>query len=157
MININISSQILEWTGGNGDSLVFPVSTALNGTGQLHGSQQTPLGLHRIDVKIGQGLPAKSVFVGRRWTGEVYTSALGETFPGRDWILSRILWLKGLEPGLNRGGLQDSRRRYIYLHGTDQEHLIGTPCSHGCIRMKNADIIELFERVNLGEQVHIFL
>jgi len=133
----------------------FSVSTALNGPGERHGSECTPRGRHRIRLKIGAGCPSGTVFVARRPTGEIYTPALGRQQPGRDWILTRILWLTGAEPGFNRGGECDTLRRYIYIHGTAEEDLIGTPASHGCIRMTSCDILELFDAVSNGTEVHI--
>ncbi|HID46689.1 MAG TPA: L,D-transpeptidase [Chromatiaceae bacterium] len=134
---------------------VYKVSTALNGSGSLQGSECTPLGHHRIRLKIGQGCPLNTVFVGRRPTGEIYTQELGKKFPGRDWILTRILWLTGLEPGKNRGGDCDTLKRFIYIHGTADEALLGQPVSHGCIRMKNQDLIEVFNAVSNNTLVTI--
>lgn len=133
----------------------YPVSTAKNGLGECRGSECTPRGWHRIRAKIGSGMPINSVFVGRRPTGEVYDKDLSLRYPQRDWILTRILWLGGLEPGKNRYGTVDTAWRYIYIHGTPDEHLLGTPASHGCIRMKNADVLDLFDRVEAGVQVNI--
>lgn len=128
----------------------YLISSALRGLGELQGSLQTPRGWHKISAKIGNGCPLNSVFVGRRATGECYTPELGAQFPERDWILTRILWLCGLEPGVNRFGTVDSQRRYIYIHGTADEIHLGQPRSHGCVRMANADIIELFTQVPVG-------
>lgn len=125
----------------------YAISTAKNGAGEQNGSGCTPRGQHYIRAKIGSGQPTNTVFVGRRPTGEIYDEKLGEQFPGRDWILSRILWLCGKEPGKNRMGEVDSMRRYIYIHGTPDSEPMGTPLSHGCIRMRNNDIIELFDSI----------
>jgi lipoprotein-anchoring transpeptidase ErfK/SrfK len=133
----------------------FPVSTALAGTGQQQGSGCTPLGRHRIRIKIGDGEPLNTVFVGRRPTGEIYSEQLAAQFPQRDWILTRILWLTGLESGMNRGGAQDSLRRYIYIHGTPDSEPMGKPASHGCIRMRNRDLLALFDQVDAGTEVLI--
>lgn len=140
-----------------GDRLIreYPVSTAKNGLGEKNGSYCTPRGRHRIAAKIGAGQPLYAVFKGRAPTGEVWSRELAAKNPGRDWILTRILWLEGLEPGKNKGGTVDSHSRYIYIHGTDEEHLIGTPASHGCIRMKNQDVAELFDLVEEGTEVRI--
>jgi lipoprotein-anchoring transpeptidase ErfK/SrfK len=119
------------------------------------GSARTPIGKHRIRAKIGAGCPIGAVFVGRRWTGETIDPDLLERFPGRNWILSRALWLQGMEPSINRGDGVDSLRRYIYFHGTHDEDMIGRPISYGCVRMRNRDIIELFERVEVGCRVLI--
>ena len=133
----------------------FVVSSAEKGLGEAFGSFQTPRGRHIIRAKIGGGLPINSVFVGRRPTGEIYTPELGQAHPKRDWILSRILWLSGSEPGRNRLGNVDTMRRYIYIHGSPDEGEFGAAHSHGCIRMRNADIVELFDRVEVGTPVLI--
>ena len=135
----------------------YPVSTARNGAGQKNGSLCTPLGRHVVRARIGSGQPENTVFVGRRPTGERYTPALGAQFPQRDWILTRILWLSGCEVGFNRLGDVDTMRRHIYIHGSPDSVPMGTPGSHGCIRMRNADVIELFERVSSGTAVEISL
>ena len=134
----------------------FPVSTAARGVGNREGSLQTPLGLHRVAQKIGDAVPAGTVFRGREDTGEVapVLSDPEDTAPG-DRVTSRILWLEGLEPGVNQGGDVDSFARYIYIHGTDQEGRIGEPASHGCVRMRNQDVIALFARVPLNTLVLI--
>jgi lipoprotein-anchoring transpeptidase ErfK/SrfK len=135
--------------------LSLPVSTAANGPGELNGSGCTPRGLHQVRAKIGEGLPSGAVLRGRRWTGEIWSSELHALHPGRDWILSRILWLSGCEPGVNRLGDVDTFRRYIYLHGTPDTEPMGVPRSHGCIRLRNADLVELFPRVPLHCSVRI--
>lgn len=141
----------------DGDLLIrqYPVSTAAKGAGERNGSYCTPRGRHRIAQKIGAGAPLYAAFRGREPTGEVWTPALEAENPGRDWILTRILWLEGLEPGRNRGGSVDTQARYIYIHGTNEEHRIGTPASHGCIRMRNADVAALFDLVEVGTEVRI--
>jgi len=140
-----------------GDMLIrqYPVSTATNGPGEQDGSYCTPRGRHRIAEKIGEGAPLCAAFKSREWTGEIWTPELDAENPGRDWILTRILWLDGLEPGRNKGGTVDTHNRYIYIHGTHEEHKLGTPASHGCIRMKNADVAELFDLVKVGTEVRI--
>ena len=125
----------------------YPVSTAARGSGERNGSLCTPGGRHIIRAKIGAGCVENAVLVGRRPTGEIYSPELGARFPGRDWILTRILWLSGCEKGRNRLGEVDTMRRYIYIHGTPDSTVLGAPGSHGCIRMANRDIIELFELV----------
>lgn len=155
MIHINIAKQQLFLTENDQILETFPISTAKNGIGQKEGSYQTPLGLHQIYAKIGPGCPENSVFVGRQWTGEQYSQALHEQYPERDWILTRILWLNGLEYGHNRGGECDTCRRYIYIHGTPDGTAMGVPGSRGCIRMRNADIIRLFDAVSIGTHVLI--
>ena len=133
----------------------YPVSTAKNGAGELRGSECTPRGWHKIRAKIGADQPLQAVFVGRRATGEIYSAELGRLYPQRDWILTRILWLGGLEPGLNHYGKVDSAWRYIYIHGGPDELMTGGPGSHGCIRMNNADMLALFNRVEAGMKVYI--
>lgn len=133
----------------------FAVSTALNGAGERNGSGCTPRGRHQVRARIGGGLPLGAVLRGRRWTGEIWSAELHERFPGRDWILSRILWLSGCEIGRNRLGDVDTFRRYIYLHGTPDCEPMGVPLSHGCIRMRNVDLARLFEQVPLHCPVHI--
>jgi L,D-transpeptidase YbiS len=155
-ITVSVTEQTLTLLGGEGNQC-YPVSTALAGVGQIEGSHQTPLGRHTIRAKVGGDCPANAVFVGRRWTGEIYTPALDQAQPGRDWILSRILWLSGAELGKNRAGKCDTLRRFIYIHGTAYESEIGQPVSHGCIRMRNADMIELYDQVSLGTAVDIQL
>lgn len=155
-ININIKSQTLDLIDDQDKILLrYPISSALKGTGQESGSYCTPLGRHIIRAKIGAGQPENTVFVGRRPTGEIYSPELAEQFPGRDWILTRILWLSGCEVGFNRLGAVDTMRRYIYIHGSPDSVQLGQPGSIGCIRMHNADIVELFDRVAAGTPVNI--
>jgi len=156
-INIHISTQTLELFDDAGNLLRrYTVSTAANGVGEASGSHCTPRGRHIIRARIGAGQPENTVFVGRRPTGEIYTPELGAQFPERDWILTRILWLSGCEVGFNRLGESDTMRRYIYIHGTPDLVKLGEPGSHGCIRMRNTDLIELFDLVTAGTAVEIF-
>ncbi len=155
LVRINIERQRLCLFGEEGVLLDVPVSTALNGPGEQSGSGCTPRGWHQVRAKIGGGCPVNTVFRARRPTGEIYSRALGASAPERDWILSRILWLSGLEPGFNRLGEVDTMRRYIYIHGTPDEEPMGVAISHGCVRMRNSDIIALFERVDIGTRVLI--
>ena len=148
-LHISLADQQLYGFASGQLLLRLPVSTALNGAGELNGSGCTPRGLHQVRAKIGAGLPCGAVLRGRRWTGELYSPALQAEFPSRDWILTRILWLSGCEPGRNRLGAVDTFRRYIYLHGTPDSEPMGVPLSHGCVRLRNADLIELFARVPL--------
>jgi lipoprotein-anchoring transpeptidase ErfK/SrfK len=134
---------------------VYPVSTAAAGVGEVSGSYQTPRGRHLIRAKIGEGQPDNTVFVRRRPTGEIWSPALAEQFPGRDWILTRILWLSGCEPGRNRLGCVDTMRRYVYIHGSPESAEMGVPGSHGCVRMRNTDIVELFDWVPCYTEVEI--
>lgn len=147
-IRISLPLQTLELIDGQGELMRrYPVSTALNGAGEAQGSHCTPRGRHVVRAKIGAGLPENTVFIGRRPSGEIWTPELAKGFPERDWILSRILWLSGKEPGRNRLGDVDSMRRYIYVHGTPDDQPMGQKRSHGCVRMRNRDVIELFELV----------
>lgn len=156
-INVHIATQQLELLDDLGSLLRrYPVSTAANGAGETSGSHCTPRGRHIIRARIGAGQPENTVFVRRRPTGEIYTPELGAQFPERDWILTRILWLSGCEAGFNRLGECDTMRRYIYIHGAPDSVQLGTPGSHGCIRMRNADLIELFNLVPAGTAVEIF-
>ncbi len=155
IIQIDLQLQQLRLLHGTDCVACYAVSTASNGPGERAGSECTPCGLHRIRLKIGEGLPENSVFIGRRPTGERYTPELAAANPGRDWILSRILWLSGLEPGKNRGGRVDSLRRFIYIHGTPDSEPMGQAASHGCIRMRNKELMELFNRVSVGTVVDI--
>ncbi len=155
LVRISISRQRLCLFGGEDPVMDVAVSTALNGAGEGNGSGCTPRGWHRIRAKIGEGCPLDTVFRARRPTGEIYTRELREAEPGRDWILTRILWLSGLEPGRNRLGSVDTMRRYIYIHGTPDEEPMGEALSHGCVRMRNSDIIQLFEQVRVGTRVLI--
>lgn len=133
----------------------YSISTGLNGIGEQENSGKTPRGWHRISEKFGQDLPINSVFIARQWTGEVYSTELAEQFPQRDWILSRILWLQGLEDGFNKGEGCDTKQRYIYLHGTPDSEPMGEPYSHGCVRMRNTDIVELFEIIDENATVYL--
>lgn len=147
-IRISISRQTLAlWSDAGSLMHVWSVSTAARGPGEMAGSFQTPRGRHVIRARIGAGQPLNAVFKARRPTGEVYSDALAAAFPGRDWILTRILWLSGCESGFNRLGSCDTMRRYIYIHGTPDTEPMGVPASHGCIRMRNRDLVELFDLV----------
>ena len=155
-LRIRLPEQTLDVLDDAGQTLrTYPVSTAANGPGEEAGSHCTPRGRHVVRARIGAGLPLNTVFVARRPTGEIYSPALGAAQPGRDWILTRILWLSGREPGYNRLGSCDSMRRYIYLHGTPDERFEQAPRSHGCVRMRNADLAELFDEVTVGTTVEI--
>jgi len=146
-IHISIARQELTLFDDARELIRYPVSTGERGVGEERGSYRTPRGQHLIRAKIGAGQAANTVFVARRPSGEIYTPELGRAFPERDWILTRILWLSGCEPGFNRLGSVDTMRRYIYIHGSPDSVAMDKPGSHGCIRMHNADIVDLFERV----------
>ena len=154
-VRIDLDRQRLDLQVDGEVRRIYPVSTAANGPGEREGSECTPRGTHVIRARIGAGAAPGTVFVARRPTGERYTPALGAAHPERDWILTRILWLSGTEPGRNRLGRVDTMRRYIYIHGCPDDVDITTPGSHGCIRMRNADVIDLFDRVEVGTRVMI--
>ncbi len=154
-IEIKIDEQRLYYFIDNICQTSYLVSTAKNGAGELSGSEKTPRGKHYIRAKIGAGLPVNAVLKGRRFTGQIYRGYSVGADPAPDWILTRILWLCGREVNKNRLGNVDSMRRYIYIHGTPDCEPMGTPRSHGCIRMRNQNIIELFERVRVGCPVDI--
>jgi lipoprotein-anchoring transpeptidase ErfK/SrfK len=150
MILIDLNKQELLF-----DKKTYSVSTAKNGAGEKNGSFCTPRGKHIVRAKIGGGQPVNTVFVRRRPTGEIWTPELHASYPGRDWMLTRILWLSGCEPGFNRLGDVDTMRRYIYIHGSPDSAEMGKPGSIGCVRMRNRDIVELFERVQPYTSVEI--
>ena len=154
-ILISLTRQTLQVRGAGCVEREFLVSTSRYGPGEQSGSLCTPRGWHVIRAKIGRDLPEGAVLRARRPTGEVFSSALQRAEPDRDWILSRILWLSGLEPGRNRLGDVDSMRRYIYIHGTPDQEPMGVPFSHGCIRMRNAEVCWLFDVVTPGTLVNL--
>jgi L,D-transpeptidase YbiS len=155
-IEISIQQQTLTVLNDDGELIAqFPVSTAANGVGCEKDSGCTPLGLHIIRAKIGEGAAPNTVFVGRRSTGEICTPELMAQFPDRDWILTRILWLSGKEVGKNRLGNVDTMQRYIYIHGTPDSTEMGKIGSHGCVRMRNDDMVQLFNMVRVGTAVNI--
>jgi lipoprotein-anchoring transpeptidase ErfK/SrfK len=154
-IHVDLSRQRLELRAGDRLLRRYPVSTGANGPGERIGSGCTPRGLHRIRIKIGEGCPTGAVFRGRRWTGEVYSSELAAAEPERDWILTRILWLTGLELGRNRGRNVDTLRRFIYIHGCPDSEPMGVACSHGCVRMRNSQIEELCDLIPIGALVEL--
>ncbi|MGF6591137.1 L,D-transpeptidase family protein [Pseudomonas sp. 2835] len=154
-LHISLADQCLYGFAQGQLRLRLGVSTARNGAGELNGSGCTPRGRHQVRAKIGAGLPSGAVLRGRRWTGETWSPELHEQFPGRDWILTRILWLSGCEPGVNRLGPVDTFRRYIYLHGTPDSEPMGVPLSHGCVRLRNADLLNLFDQVPVHCPVQI--
>ena len=155
-IRISLASQTLELFDDAGRLIRrYLVSTARNGAGEENGSFRTPRGRHIIRAKIGAGEPINAVFVERRPTGEIYDAALAARHPDRDWILTRILWLSGCEPGFNRLGRVDTMRRAIYIHGSPDGAEMGKPGSHGCVRMRSIDVVELFDLVTPGTPVLI--
>ncbi len=156
---VSIDQQTLSLWHGQVCQAVFVVSTALAGAGEQSGSGCTPRGRHVVCQRIGAGMALGTVFVGRQPTGEVYSAALAAAHPDRDWILTRILWLAGCEPGFNQGhnaqGSCDSQARFIYIHGTPDSEPMGVARSHGCIRMRNDDVVRLFDQVMVGTPVWI--
>lgn len=155
-ISINIGKQVLDLLDDKNSIIKqYRISSAAKGVGEQNGSFCTPRGRHIVRAKVGAGYPANTVFVERRPTGEVYSPELAQQFPKRDWILTRILWLSGKEPGFNRMGKVDTMRRAIYIHGTPDSVRMGEPGSHGCIRMRNQDVIELFDLVPIRTLVEI--
>ena len=146
-LQVSIAKQKLYVMNNEKSVKTYSISTAKNGPGEKKGSEQTPLGQHIIRAKIGHNCKINTVFIGRRPTGEIYTPDLKAQYPTRDWILTRIFWLSGLEIGRNRLGEVDTMQRYIYIHGTPDEVPMGIPGSRGCIRMRNQDIIELFDKI----------
>lgn len=154
-LEVSLCEQRLVLRDAQGREQEFVVSTSRFGPGETEGSGGTPRGRHVIRARIGAGLPRSAVLRGRRATGETWSPALAARYPDRDWILTRILWLSGLEPGRNRLGHVDSMRRYIYIHGTPDTEPMGVPFSHGCIRMRNDDVMRLFDMVEAGTEVDI--
>ena len=155
LIRISIDEQRLQLLDEGTIIMDTAIATAANGPGEIMHSECTPRGWHRVRAMIGAGCPVGTVFVGRRPTGEIYTPALKAAAPERDWMLTRILWLCGTEPGKNRFGNVDSMRRYIYIHGCPDEDVMGVPSSHGCVKMRNDAVIELFDRTRVGARVFI--
>jgi hypothetical protein len=155
LIRIDIKRQRLSLYDGDRLIKSYQVCTAKNGVGEQFGSECTPRGEHIIRAKIGENAPLASVFVGRRLTGEIHNQNLAQKQPNRDWILTRILWLSGLETGKNRSGQVDTMRRYIYIHGAPGDLISKQPSSHGCVRMFNEDVVDLFDRVPVGVTVSI--
>jgi len=154
-VYIDINDQVLRVQQAKKILFSTQIATAKNGVGERNGSEQTPRGWHVIRAKIGDDAPENSVFVARRRTNEQFTETLALDYPERDWILTRILWLSGLEPSFNRLGEVDTMRRYIYIHGCPDSAKMGEANSHGCIRMRNKDVIHLFDMVDVGTKVLI--
>ncbi|MBT5855844.1 L,D-transpeptidase [bacterium] len=152
-IEVNIAKQ--QMTLRRGDKIIdlYPVSSSAYGIGSQMGSKKTPLGKHYIVEKIGSDAPYGTIFKARNNTGQI--AKIPDSSPKKDYVTTRILWLKGLDEGLNKGGVVDSYSRFIYIHGTPEEGKIGSPASHGCIRMTNADVITLFDKVGIGTTVTI--
>lgn len=154
-LEVDIGAQRMRLFEGGSLLHEYHIATASNGPGELNGSECTPRGHHIIRAKVGSDAAINSIFIGRRQTGEIFSEAMRVQHPKRDWILTRILWLSGKEPGRNRLGQVDTMRRYIYIHGCPDADPMGAPSSHGCVKMRNQDIIDLFERVPVGTPVYI--
>jgi lipoprotein-anchoring transpeptidase ErfK/SrfK len=156
-LDIDLGSQTLTLSEARDSNTIkaYPVSTSRYGAGEIRDSYKTPRGLHMIRAKVGAGRPANTVFQARRPTGEIFDEEMKVRYPNRDWILTRILWLSGLEKGKNRLGDVDTMRRFIYIHGCPDSTRLGVPGSIGCIRMNNQDLIELFDRVSVGDIVNL--
>jgi lipoprotein-anchoring transpeptidase ErfK/SrfK len=154
-LQVETATQRLTVYSGDSAEQIYAISTSRFGTGERRGSFKTPRGRHVIRAKIGAGQPLGAVLVARRPTGEIYSEALAHAFPERDWVLTRILWLSGTEVGRNRLGDVDTMRRYVYIHGAPDSEPVGIPGSMGCIRMRNTDVIELFDAVSPGTAVMI--
>lgn len=155
IIFISTANQEMVCFANDQKVYTHKVSTGKNGVGEMNNSECTPRGWHRIYSIIGLEHQINSVLVAREWTGEIYTEELANQFPHRDWILTRILQLEGLEPGRNKGGDVDTLERYIYIHGTPDTTQLGVTGSHGCIRMNNMEIIELATWVTTDTLVYI--
>lgn len=155
MIMVSIAEQRLQLRSNNAVLMDVAIATAKNGPGEQAGSECTPRGWHQVRAMVGVGAKPNTVFVGRRPTGEIYSPSLREMHPEHDWILTRILWLSGLEPGKNRFGSVDTLRRYIYIHGCPDDDAMSVPSSHGCVKMRNSDVIKLFDAVKSGLRVFI--
>jgi len=155
LIKVSTDEQRLQLLEDDKIVMDVAVSTARNGPGEAINSECTPRGWHRVRARIGEACPVNTVFVGRRPTGEFYTAEMRAENPGRDWIITRILWLCGEEPRKNRLGEVDTMRRYIYIHGAPDDDPMGVPTSHGCVKMRNTEVIELFNTVPVGTPVLI--
>lgn len=147
LLVVDVPSQVLAVVEAGRPAQRLLVSTAKAGVGNRSGSNQTPLGWHRVDERIGDGEPRGRVFRSRVPQSEILSGDQLVAPESGDYVLTRILWLRGLQPGYNSGGDVDSHDRCIYLHGTNQEQLLGMPASHGCIRLSNDDVIALFDRI----------
>ena len=154
-VYISIKYQQLFLIENDSTTKHFPISTATNGMGTKTNSYKTPYGLHTIKNKIGDNVPYAGIFESRVYYGNKATILTDNQNSNKDYVTTRILWLQGEDYGINKGGKVDSYNRYIYIHGTPEEGLIGQPASHGCIRMKNKDVIELFKLLDLGTPIYI--
>jgi len=151
---VDVKQQLMYFYQQDQLTHTYSVSTAKNGLGNKEGSYQTPYGFHNIDEKIGDGQPLNMMFKGRQALGEI-AIINHPKYTEQDSITTRILWLSGLQEGINLSGDVDTKQRYIYIHGSADEAHIGQAVSHGCIRMKNTDILELFDRLDDKAIVYI--
>ena len=154
-IYVGVKRQELDLYLNGNHVISYPVSTSAHGAGTKAGSDMTPIGLHKIKGKFGSDVPIGGILKARKYTGNIASIQTNPIKTGEDAITTRILTLEGLENGINKGGELDSYERHIYIHGTAEEGLIGQPASHGCVRMKNEDVINLFNRVEKGLTVII--
>jgi len=153
---VGVKSQTLRYYDGSGLlARQYSVSTAKFGVGEQKNSYQTPRGWHKVCEKIGDGAEKDTIIFRQKITPWKYSETLHQQYPNKDWILTRVLWLCGMEPGLNQGGDVDSYDRYIYIHGAGAHVPFGTPSSLGCVRMKSDDVIELFDHTAVGTDVYI--
>tara|TARA_B110000977_G_scaffold70845_1_gene96167 strand:+ start:13951 stop:14541 length:591 start_codon:yes stop_codon:yes gene_type:complete len=155
LIYVSIKNQKLYHISDNTINDEYTISSAKKGIGNIRNSDKTPIGLHYIKEKYGQKTPINGRMIARKFEGLIATIYQDTSSSKTDDITSRILWLAGLEEGINKGGNVDSYQRYIYIHGTSEEGKLGTPASHGCIRMSNLDVINLFDKVKEGTKVLI--
>ena len=152
---VNITEQKMYYIKEGGIVKTYVISSSSYGVGNKAGSNKTPIGLHKVKQKFGEETPINGKMIGRVFYGDIATIYTDNTKSKTDDVCSRILWLVGLEEGLNKGEGIDSYNRYIYIHGTSEEGRLGKPVSHGCIRMKNKEVIELYEKVKIGTLVLI--
>ena len=152
---VNITEQKMYYIKEGGIVKTYVISSSSYGVGNKAGSNKTPIGLHKVKQKFGEETPINGKMIGRVFYGDIATIYTDNTKSKTDDVCSRILWLVGLEEGLNKGEGIDSYNRYIYIHGTSEEGRLGKPASHGCIRMKNKEVIELYEKVKIGTLVLI--
>ena len=152
---VNITEQKMYYIKEGGIVKTYVISSSNYGVGNKAGSNKTPIGLHKVKQKFGEETPINGKMIGRVFYGDIATIYTDNTKSKTDDVCSRILWLVGLEEGLNKGEGIDSYNRYIYIHGTSEEGRLGKPASHGCIRMKNKEVIELYEKIKIGTLVLI--
>ena len=155
VLYVNIIKQTMYHIKKHKIVKTYVISSSSYGVGSEVGSYKTPLGLHRIKEKFGDKTPMNGRMIGRVYYGQIATIYTDQTKSKTDDVTSRILWLEGLEKGLNKGEGIDSYKRYIYIHGTSEEGRLGTPASHGCIRMKNKAVIELYDKIKIDTLVLI--